>query len=93
MGLRQRFIDHPASVDETYLEHFKVATHFARELFGAAVACSIHAVLPWLHEKTASTRVRALCDEMNSGRRGELYLLSLPGADGLAEERELEPAL
>jgi len=91
MALRQRFTDHPASVDETYWEHFKVATHFARSLFGAAAACAVHAVLPWCHEKTASTKVRALCDEMTSGARGELVALESVGAG--SQERQVEPAV
>ena len=70
MTLRQRFTDHPASVDETYFEHMRVAAHFTRELFGAAMACAVHAVVPSMHESTASTKVKALCEEMTSGARG-----------------------
>ena len=94
MGLRQRFTQHPASVDETYLEHFGVASHFAKELFGAAAACAVHAVLPWRHQSTASTRVRALYNEMNAGKRGELATLALVGDEqsvvGRPEERQVE---
>ena len=72
MGLRRHFTEHPASVDESYFEHFKVAAHFAKELMGAAMCCAIHAVVPSMHTSTASTKVRALCDEMSAGKRGEL---------------------
>ncbi len=91
MALRQRFTEHPASVDETYWEHFKVATHFARSLFGAAAACAVHAVLPWCHEKTASTKVRALCDEMSAGARGRLAELDSVSAG--AQESQIEAAV
>lgn len=78
MSLRQRFNEHPASVGESYFEHFKVATHFARELFGAAFACAIHAAVPSMHQTTASTKVKALCDEMTAGKRGAATAEAVP---------------
>jgi len=44
----KRFREHPASVDESYIEHFGVATSFAFSLIKAGLACLIHAVLPFL---------------------------------------------
>ncbi len=52
--------DHPASVDETYLEHMAFAGRFGVLLFAAAFAAMVHAVLPFLFEKTASRMVRRL---------------------------------
>jgi hypothetical protein len=52
--LRRAFIDHPESVDETYLEHMAFAGKFSFRLFAAAFAALVHAVLPFLFEKTAS---------------------------------------
>ena len=46
MTLKQHFTEHPASVDETYFEHFKVAARFARCLTIAAGAAAVHAVIP-----------------------------------------------
>lgn len=54
------FTTHPASVDETYLEHAAFAGRFAFALFGAALAALVHAVLPFLFEKTASRTVARL---------------------------------
>ncbi|OIQ81016.1 hypothetical protein GALL_372250 [mine drainage metagenome] len=54
------FLDHPRSVDETYLEHAAFAGKFSMTLFGAAFAALVHAVLPFAFEKTASTTVAAL---------------------------------
>ena len=34
MRLKTYFTEHPASVGETYGEHFRVASHFAKEMFG-----------------------------------------------------------
>ncbi|WP_166415673.1 DUF6356 family protein [Cochlodiniinecator piscidefendens] len=48
------FLEHPQSVDETYLEHAVFASKFSLKLFAAAFAAAIHAVIPCLFEKTAS---------------------------------------
>ena len=70
MTLKRHFTDHPASVDETYLEHFRVAAHFARRLAVAAGAAAVHAVVPSLCETTASRQIRLLNAELDAGRRG-----------------------
>lgn len=54
------FTAHPASVDESYLEHAAFAGRFSIALFGAAFAALIHAVLPFAFEKTASRTVARL---------------------------------
>lgn len=70
MTLKQHFTEHPASVDETYFEHFKVAARFARGLTIAAGAAAVHAVIPSMCTKTASERIRELHSEMTAGKRG-----------------------
>jgi len=67
--LRALFCDHPASVDETYTEHMAAAGGFALRLFVAAIVCAVHAVLPFLFEKTASAMVEGLHDRMVTNRR------------------------
>lgn len=52
--IRRIFLDHPAHVDETYLEHMAFAGKFSGKLFLAAGAAAVHAVIPCLFEKTAS---------------------------------------
>ncbi|MEO0989913.1 MAG: DUF6356 family protein [Pseudomonadota bacterium] len=54
------FLDHPASVEETYLQHAGFALWFAGWLFLAAGAALIHAVIPAACEKTASRIVAML---------------------------------
>ena len=54
------FTAHPASVGETYWQHFFFATKFSLRLFGAAFAALVHAVLPFLFDKTASKIVAKL---------------------------------
>ena len=54
------FTEHPASVNESYFQHMAFAGKFAFTLFAAAFAALIHAILPFLFEKTASTIVAKL---------------------------------
>lgn len=70
MGVREKFTEHPASVGETYLEHGRNAARYSRELLSASVCAAIHALFPWKHCTSASSKIRALHDEMESGNRG-----------------------
>lgn len=54
------FTAHPASVDESFGEHFLFAMKFAGLLFAAAGAALVHAILPFMFEKTASKIVAKL---------------------------------
>ncbi len=54
------FIDHPASVNETYFEHLRFAVGFAATLFAAGGAALIHALIPPLFETTASRLIRKM---------------------------------
>lgn len=67
--LKALFCDHPASVGESYGEHMAAAGGFALRLFAAALVCAVHAVLPFLFEKTASAMVGGLHDRMVANRR------------------------
>ncbi|MDD9922015.1 MAG: DUF6356 family protein [Boseongicola sp.] len=51
------FTTHPASVDETYIEHAVFASRFSFKLFAAAFAALVHAILPFMFEKTASRMI------------------------------------
>ena len=66
--LKQLFTEHPASVDETYGEHFLVAGSFAFTLLLATLACAVHAVLPFCFEKTGSRLITQLHDRMVTNR-------------------------
>jgi len=48
------FLDHPAGIDESYGEHARFAFGFSMQLFVAAGAALIHALIPALFESTAS---------------------------------------
>jgi len=62
------FTRHPASVGESYLEHLFAAGGFTVSLFLAALACAVHALLPFLFERTASSRIDELYGRMVSNR-------------------------
>ncbi|MFN3144319.1 MAG: DUF6356 family protein [Paracoccaceae bacterium] len=54
------FVNHPQSVDETYFEHMRFAGWFASRLLLAGGAALVHAVIPCLFEKTASSMIREM---------------------------------
>ncbi|MDA1076226.1 MAG: DUF6356 family protein [Proteobacteria bacterium] len=58
------FVEHPQSVNETYLQHLATAMGFALKLLSAGVVCTVHAVVPCLFEKTASEAIGELHDRM-----------------------------
>lgn len=58
--LTNLFTAHPASVDESFGEHFLFAMKFSALLFAAAGAALIHAILPFTFEKTASKIIAKL---------------------------------
>lgn len=57
---RRLFLDHPASVGESYGEHFGVASRFGVTLIGAGLGCLVHAVLPAAFKTTGSRTVLRL---------------------------------
>lgn len=63
------FLAHPASVDETFLQHMAFALRFSGSLFLAAGAALVHAFVPSLCERTASRIVTDLHARMHN-RRG-----------------------
>lgn len=80
--IKTLFTAHPASVGETYGEHFVVASGFSARLFTAAIVCAVHALLPFLFEKTGSRIITELYARMvaNRVRTGA----AAPEARGLA---------
>ncbi|MQR00120.1 DUF6356 family protein [Glaciimonas soli] len=66
--LLRPFTQHPASVDETYLQHMATSLSFALPLLIAALACLIHAVFPFLCTSTGSKTITRLYDRMVTNR-------------------------
>lgn len=70
--LNRIFLDHPKSVDETYGQHFAFALGFSAQLFMAAGAALIHALIPAAFERTASQIVaRLYARTHNRGASGQ----------------------
>jgi len=67
--MKNLFLTHPQSVDETYFEHMAFAGKFAGLLFLAAFCAMVHAILPFMFEKTASGMIaRMYAKTHNRGR-------------------------
>ena len=67
--LKRLFLDHPASVGETYVDHLGQASGFGSKLVFAGLACMLHGVFPFLFKHTGSETVRALNVELSHRRR------------------------
>ena len=65
------FTAHPASVGETWSQHARFAFGFARSLALAAMAATVHAVLPFLFQTTASRTVDRLHARIHGPRGAE----------------------
>jgi hypothetical protein len=63
------FLTHPQSVGESYFEHQRAAFSFAGPLLLAGIACLLHAIIPGLCERTASSRIAMLHERMVANRR------------------------
>lgn len=62
------FTDHPASVGETYSEHLVHASGFGFSMLGGGIVCLMHALLPFMFEKTGSKIITGLHDRMVANR-------------------------
>lgn len=65
---RFSFTQHPASVGETYAEHFRAACKFSARMISGGLACLVHALFPFVFVKTGSSTVRRLYDQMVMSR-------------------------
>jgi len=57
---RRLFVDHPASVQETYGQHFRVAMGFGVTMLIGALGAILHAFVPAFCKTKGSDTVRAL---------------------------------
>jgi hypothetical protein len=60
------FTRHPDALGETYTQHFGHALSYSGRMFLAGGAALIHAILPFLFEKTASNMIKAMYAEMTA---------------------------
>jgi hypothetical protein len=69
MSLSKLFTEHPASVGESYGEHFAMATGFGIRMILGGFACMIHGLLPFLFVKTGSQQITSLHSIMVTNRQ------------------------
>lgn len=69
MAWLKSFTEHPASVGESYGEHWIMAMGFGLRMFGASLACMIHAFLPSLFVRTGSRTIERLHGRMIVSRQ------------------------
>ncbi len=60
---------HLDEADETYFQHMRFALSFAGHMLIGAIACTIHAVAPFLFMSTGSQRIKFLHERMVVTRR------------------------
>ncbi|MGL3822203.1 DUF6356 family protein [Sphingopyxis sp. R3-92] len=66
--LKRIFVAHPASVGESYGQHFCHALGFSVAMFAGAIACLLHAFIPAMYTQTGSRIVIRLHDKMTVNR-------------------------
>lgn len=71
MSIKRLFTEHPASVDETYGEHFAMATGFGLRMILGGFACLIHGILPFLFVRTGSLQISTLHERMVAKRNNK----------------------
>ncbi|MEX1034787.1 MAG: DUF6356 family protein, partial [Sneathiella sp.] len=68
MTIINLFTDHPATVNESYVEHMEMSGSFAFWLLVAGFCALVHAVFPFLFETTGSRIITRLHGRMVSNR-------------------------
>ena len=63
------FTAHPRDVGETYLEHGVFATRYGVKMTLGGMAALVHAVLPFLFERTGSRITRELNETLEASAR------------------------
>jgi hypothetical protein len=81
MVLARLFTQHPASVGESYLQHLRAAATFGIRMLAGGLACLVHALLPFLFERTASHCIDQLHQRMVVNR-ADMQRASLYGERG-----------
>lgn len=64
MSIQAKFTEHPATVGETYGQHFVAAMGFSFAMLRGAVCCALHAIFPFLCVDTGSRAITDLHERM-----------------------------
>lgn len=66
--MKQLFLEHPASVGESYWQHMGQALRFGTLLCLTGIACLFHGLLPFLFKDTGSKNITRLHQTMVTHR-------------------------
>jgi hypothetical protein len=69
MTPRRLFTEHPESVGESYADHLWAAGGFGLRMVLGGLACLVHALLPFLFQRTASDCIADLHQRMVARQR------------------------
>lgn len=58
--LMRPFTNHPSEVGETYFQHMAVASRVGARMAVGAAACFVHAIFPFLCQRTGSRTIEQL---------------------------------
>lgn len=72
------FTDHPATVNETYGQHFWAATGFGFRMIWGGLVCLVHALIPGAFCTTGSDMIRELHERMVTNRRRQAESPAVP---------------
>ncbi len=67
--LSRLFTDHPASVNESYWQHFASAMGFGARMIWGGLVCMVHAFVPGVCCTQASEMIGELHERMITNRR------------------------
>ncbi len=77
-ALKRLFTDHPASIDESYWQHFGAAAGFGLRLMWGGIQCLVHAIIPGAFCTKGSDLVCELHERMVTNRRRQAASGTLP---------------
>ncbi len=67
--IKKCFLDHPASVGESYGEHAVFAASIGWTMFVGSLACFVHALIPALCQTTGSRTIKNLHERVTNPQR------------------------
>ena len=88
--MKRFFTEHPATVGETYGEHFAFAMGVGSRMVAGGVACMLHAVLPELCKTTGSRTIRELALRLVPSNREKRKAMPADQSEPLFTAAELE---
>jgi hypothetical protein len=72
-GMARLFTEHPHALGMSWAKHGAGAAKIGLELFGAAGACFVHAIVPGWFTETAGRKIINLSDQIRQRRAGAAY--------------------